>query len=96
MFSVDVKRGSLWDTWSMKSVHSPLSGKVASFGYPFSQAKHSNKSLLLGKVSASEALIRDGHLTQSLMHHLLTHEPQVNSHSTLYLWHHSHITPYVD
>lgn len=43
------KRGPSVVNQVLKSAHPPVSGRVWSFGYSFSQAKHVNKSLLLGE-----------------------------------------------
>lgn len=79
--------------WDTKSAHSPGSVRVWSFGYPFSQEKHINKSLLFGE-SVNLRCSNKGwsSMTQSFIHHLLAHAPHMNSHPTLHLGHHSYIT----
>lgn len=72
----------------MKSVHLLDSGRVWSLGYPFSQAKYINKSLLsMGSVSNRSSNKRQSSETQPC--HLLTHAPPMNSHCTIHLCHHS-------
>lgn len=88
-FRVTWKEGPSVVHRDTKSAHSPGSGRVWSFGYPFSQEKHINKSLLFGK-SVNLTCSNKGwsSMTQSLM----AHAPHMNSHPTLHFVHHSYIT----
>lgn len=81
--------------WDMKSVHSPLSGRMSSFGYLFSQANilisHHCLGARVNHRSTSKEWSSGASKTQSLTHHLLTHALHSNSHSTPHHWH-SYIT----
>lgn len=92
-FSVTWNEGPSVVHWDTKSAHSPGSGRVWSFGYPFSQEKHTNNSLLFGE-SVNLRCSNKGwsSRTQSFIHHLLAYAPHMNSHPTLHLGHHSYIT----